>query len=142
MKRYILTLILTPFLLLSACTPAEQDNVEAEADSLAAATDEEIREFRTEIDSSLADIDMKLDSLEVWAEEAGDDAAAEMDSTLATLREQRDAVQQDLQQLGTATQEGFQDARTGIETELDELENNVEDAWARYGEDEDGMDAS
>lgn len=142
MKRYILTLALTPILLFFACTPAEQDAAEADADSLAMAAQEEMQEFRADVDESLMDIDMRLDSLDTWAQEEGAEAEAGLDSTVASLREQRDAVQQNLQQLGMATEESFDDLRADIENELDELEQDVNDAWARYNDEDEPMDAS
>lgn len=142
MKRYIVTLILSPLLLLFACTPADREGVEDDIDTLGVATEQELNEFRAEVDESLAEIDIKLDSLEAWAETASADIGEEVDSTLASLRVQRDAVQRNVLQLGTAAEERFEDVRADIEREVDELEDEVDEAWTRYTRDDDNRDAT
>lgn len=142
MKRYMVTLILSPLLLLFACTPADREGLEDDIDTLGVATEQELNEFRAEVDESLTEIDIKLDSLEAWAETASADVGEEVDSTLASLRVQRDAVQQNLLQLGTAAEERFEDVRADIEREVDELEDEVDEAWTRYTRDDDNRDAT
>lgn len=135
MKRYILTLVVTPLLLLFACAPADQDGVD-DADTLGVDMEQEMTEFRAEVDEAMMDVDMRLDSLEAWAEMQGEEADEEVDSTLADLRERRDSLQQTLQQLGMATEETFEDMRADFERGVDDLERDVEDAWNRYGRDD------
>ncbi len=142
MKRNILVLVLTPLLLLFACAPADEDGLEGDVDTLGVVTEQEMAEFRAEVDETLMEVDMKLDSLQAWAETAGEDAGDEVDSTLASLREQRDAVQQNIQQLGMAAEESFEDVRADIEREMDELEDDVQAAWDRYAGEDGNRDAT
>ncbi len=142
MNRSILTLVIVPILLFIGCEPTERNAMEREADSLAIVAQEEMIEFRADVDETLADIDTKIDSLEVYAELAADEMSVAIDSTVASLRERRDAVQQDLQQLEMATEDAYDDARADVEAELNELETDVQMAWERYRNDDADPDAS
>lgn len=142
MKRLAFLLALAPLVLLAACTPAEEEMAEQELDTLQTEAVGEMQDWRMGIDSSLADIDEGIDSLEVHAEEAGAEAEDELSSTIADLRERRDSLQQDLQQLEAAGDANFEDLRSDIEMELDELETDLEDARRRYLEENAGTQPS
>jgi len=142
MKRSILTLVIIPMLLFIGCAPTDTEDVVVDADSIAAAGQDELMDFRADVDENLAEIDTKLDSLQIYADIAAEDISAEIDSTVAELREKRDSVQMDLQQLEVASEDTYDDVRMDIELELNELESEVEMAWERYRDEDDVPDAS
>lgn len=142
MKRSILTLVIIPVLLLIGCAPSDTDDVVVDADSIAAAGQDELMAFRADVDENLSEIDTKLDSLEIYADTVAEDVSAEIDSTVAELREKRDSVQMELQQLEVASEETYDNVRMDIESELNELESEVDMAWERFRDEDAVPDAS
>lgn len=140
MKRSIFTLVIVPVLFFIGCEPTDRDALEDTADTTEAFMQDEMVQFRADVDAALADIDSRIDSLEVFADEASEDMSMEIDSAVASLRERRDAVQLDLQQLEMATEETYDDVRADVEAELNELETDVQVAWERYRDEEQYQD--
>lgn len=141
MKRSIFTLVIVPVLLFIGCEPTDREGLEGTADTTDAFMQDEMVQFRSDVDATLADIDSRIDSLEVFADEASDDMSMEIDSAVASLRERRDAVQLDLQQLEMATEETYEDVRADVEIELNDLETDVQMAWERYRDEDQYQEA-
>lgn len=141
MKRLVVILALVPLFIIAACAPAE-DGGALDADTLQAEGMEEMENFRMEVETSLADIDEGIDSLEVQAETAGEDVQSELQTTIAELREERDSLQQDLQQLEASGEAGVEDIRADIEMRLDELEADLQAARERFSENNVGATTS
>lgn len=137
MKRSILTLAIIPLLLVIGCGPAEEEGLDLDADTLGAeGTQEERMDFRNDVDEDLADINTRIDSLAMRADEAAGDVSAELDSTVASLRERSDSVGQEIQQLDLASDVNFDNIRNDIEAGLNDLESDVETAWERFDDDD------
>ncbi len=93
-------------------------------------------DFRNDVDEDLADINTRIDSLAMRADEAAGDVSAELDSTVASLRERSDSVGQEIQQLDLASDVNFDNIRNDIEAGLNDLESDVETAWERFDDDD------
>lgn len=139
MKRLAVVLALVPMLIIAACTPADEEAVDQEIDTLQTETTGEVQDWRTDVDSSLAQIDVDLDSLEAQAEEVGAEMETEFNNTLADLRERRDSLQQELQEIDISADPNVENLRFDIEMQIDELESDIQAARDRYAEDETGV---
>jgi len=147
MKRSILTLAIIPMLLLIGCTPSERDDIVVDSDTLGVTGQDQMAQddmmnFRADVDENLSEIDARLDSLELYAANAAEDVSVEINSAVAELREKRDSVQMEVQQLDLANEDRIDSVRMDIESELNELESDVETAWERFRDEDVIPDAS
>lgn len=133
MKRRLLLIALLP-LALGACTERQEAAVEADAAEAAGALDAAAEQFRADAQRTSADLDQRIQSMERAAENATGDAREAYNETLNEIRQERVALQADLDRLATVSQDDFDDLRDDIAEKQADLEADLDEASLRLAD--------
>lgn len=113
-------------------TEVEQ-GVDPQFDALEGFTLEQRAEFEQELNTMAQNYDTRIAELEAQAATMDEATRTQWEAEIAGLRQQRDLLQQQLGQLGTVTEENWQDVKTGILTAIEDFERSVQEAESREG---------
>ena len=86
-------------------------------------------EFAGAIDAELHRWDAYLDRMQVKAAAKSGAAREQAEAVIADLRQRRLSIGKSLSEVGTAAGENWQDAKTRVLVELDELKSEADAAW-------------
>jgi len=89
-------------------------------------------EFVAGMDTKLKDLDAKITELAEKSKGYQGDAKTQADQALATLREQRDNVNQKFEQAKAAAADTWKDMKSGIEVAMNQLETAYENAKSKF----------
>lgn len=88
--------------------------------------------FITSTEQKLKDFDTKIDELAKKSEGYKDDAKAQAEQALATLREQRAKLNEQFDNLKKSSTEAFKELKIGFEAAFSELEKAYENAKSKF----------
>ena len=120
MTRKLLALGLLLGVVLTGCGKQDADDASAEHSA-----------FRQTMDARLASLDAQIDSLKVQSDMAGDTLKARIEEDIEGLKKQRDRAKDKLDDLGSATADKWDDAKSGAVSALDSLDASFDRARAR-----------
>ena len=83
--------------------------------------------FESQSRQRLEDIDRQIDILEPQLIAANDDAAADLEGQLATLKEDRDKVADKIEQMARSDDESWDGAKDEIASSLNSIERRLDD---------------
>lgn len=89
---------------------------------------EERQDFANSIRGQLADFDRQIEEL---ASQAKSEGGSVSDRALANIRASRRAVEQNLERVGTATADNWEEIRRGVEGAVEQLAESVERAYPK-----------
>lgn len=89
-------------------------------------------EFLAAADQKLKELDAKISELAKKSEAYTDDAKAQADKSLATLKDQRGAVSAQYDKLKQASADAWTGIKAGFTAAMDELEKGYEAAKAKF----------
>lgn len=84
------------------------------------------------MNQKLAECDTRIAELAAKSEGYKDDAKIQADQTLASLKEQRGKLNENLEAFKQASADTWQDMKAGLTTAMDELEKAYENAKAKF----------
>lgn len=120
MTRKMLALGLLLSLVLTGCGKKDADDASAEQTA-----------FTQTMEARFATLDAQLDSLKSQGEMAGDSLKDRIHEDLETIKEQRDRAKDKLGELGSATADQWDAAKSGAVSALDSLDASFDRARAR-----------
>jgi ElaB/YqjD/DUF883 family membrane-anchored ribosome-binding protein len=89
-------------------------------------------EFVSEMDKKMKDLDAKISELAEKSKGYQADAKTQADQALASLREQRDKVNQKFEQAKAAAADAWKDMKSGVEVAMNQLETAYENAKSKF----------
>lgn len=92
-----------------------------------------VDEYTETLKSDLDDVESRLESLEGKAGRLTEEARAEMESVIADLRRQRDALMQRLEAVQVSTQQAWEETKQGLDRAWSELDSALESAVSQFG---------
>ena len=102
--------------------------VEEAAETAGDALEDAAMGFESEVEAKLTTIQRGIANLKSQAGEYGADAVQQANQVLGPLDEQRQAIQQDLEELEDNSSEAMEQMRAGIEAAVAELERAYQEA--------------
>lgn len=120
MTRKILALGLFSALVLTGCGKQEAQDASSEHAM-----------FAQTMEARLANFDAQIDSLKVQSDMAGDTLKARIEQDIEGLKQQRDRAKDKLSELGSATADKWDDAKSGAVSALDSLDASFDRTRAR-----------
>jgi hypothetical protein len=93
---------------------------------------EQRQQFGQKLDAVMRDLDEELENLQDQAEDAGPGARRRYEETIEELRRKREAVRERLARLRSVSGPAWEDVRNGINAAVDDLEQALERARARF----------
>jgi uncharacterized membrane protein len=134
--KYVMTLAtlsLAILFLWSCDTTATRDDEYAENDTeVSAEYESEMTEYRNNINAEIEEIDNNIETWEARreaeAEAWGEETRREYDETIANLREERDELERDMEEMENVTAENWDTFKRDVDTHLQETESALEKA--------------
>ncbi len=120
MTRKILALGLLSALVLTGCEKKEAGDASPEHTA-----------YTQTLNARLASLDAQMDSLKAQGEMAGDTLKDRIHEDLEKLKEQRERAKEKLGELGSASADKWDDAKSGAVSALDSLDASFDRARAR-----------
>jgi len=94
--------------------------------------DTEQQAYKQKLNAKLKEFDAEIDKMAAQAESANADAKASFQNQLKTLRDQRDALNEKLADIGEANASAFQEMQKGVEKAWDDLASAVKTARDKF----------
>ncbi|MBW4655204.1 MAG: hypothetical protein KME20_19505 [Kaiparowitsia implicata GSE-PSE-MK54-09C] len=92
----------------------------------------ERKAYQGEMEAKLQEWGAKLDAMKAKANESGTDAKAELDQKIKTLTAKREAVQQQLANLKSSSDDAWDSVKAGVQGAWNELSSAFEDAASKF----------
>jgi chromosome segregation ATPase len=120
----------------SKTATVSKEDVKKEAkeayDTTKAYTQEQMKAFREQMETRLAEYKKEIDQLQGKAESLGGDAKAKAEQQLAALRQKQDEVSGKLKELGSSSGKAWEQIKSGLEAAMDDLGNAYKKVVAEF----------
>ena len=101
-------------------------------DATKAYTQEQMQDFRKQMEIKLNEYGEKIDQLQAKAEKLGEDGKAKAEQQLTALRQKRDEVSEKLKDLSSSAGTAWEQVKSGIAEAMDDLGNAYKKAAAEF----------
>jgi F0F1-type ATP synthase membrane subunit b/b' len=120
----------------SKTAPVSKKDVKKEAkeayDTTKAYTQEQMKTFREQMETRLAEYKKEIDQLQAKAGSLGGDAKTKAEQQLAALRQKQDEVSEKLKELGSSSGKAWEQIKSGLETAMADLGKAYKKAAAEF----------
>jgi uncharacterized coiled-coil protein SlyX len=111
----------------------DMDAIDPRLEMLQGFTVEQRADFERELGVLAQEYDTRLTELEAQVSQLDEATQTEVNTQIAALRQQRDALQQQLDLLATASDEEWESFKTGIMAAIEAFEQSFEETESRVG---------
>jgi len=120
----------------SKTATVSKEDVKKEAkevyDTTKAYTQEQMKAFREQMETRLAEYEKEIDQLQAKAEKLGGDAKTKAEQQLAALRQKQDEVSGKLKELSSSSGKAWEQIKSGLESAMDDLVNAYKKVAAEF----------
>jgi hypothetical protein len=109
----------------------DQEKLKKDRDKALAVFHTSRDEFQKQAEIQLKGMDRSLDELKVKAKTASAESKDQLNQAIKDLGNKTQAVRQELKELGTATQEGYDTRKTHLDAAMEELKVGLDKAGSR-----------
>jgi len=110
----------------SKTATVSKEDVKKEAkeayDTTKAYTQEQMKAFREQMETRLAEYKKEIDQLQAKVESLGGDAKTKAEQQLAALRQKQDEVSGKLKELGSSSGKAWEQMKSGLDAAMDDLD--------------------
>jgi hypothetical protein len=96
-------------------------------------TFEQRDQFVNDLNTWMQDYDTRISELEAQAAQADEATGAQLNESVTALRQQRDMFQQQLDQVGAATAENWDNLKLGVMAAIESFEQSLQEAESNVG---------
>lgn len=93
----------------------------------------QIQEYQERLGAKLEQFDKELEELRAGAETIKEKSKTELNETVAALKQKQQAVRNKLEKLRSASGKAWEDAKSGVEAAMEDLEKAYKQAISRFG---------
>jgi len=95
-------------------------------------TQEQMKAFREQMETRLAEYEKEIDQLQAKVESLGGDAKTKAEQQLAALRQKQDEVSGKLKELSSSSGKAWEQIKSGLESAMDDLVNAYKKVAAEF----------
>jgi len=100
--------------------------------SAKAYTEEQMQAFREQTEIRLSEFGKDIDQLQAKTERLAGDAKAKAEQELTVLRQKRDEISEKLKELGSSSENAWEQLKSGVDTAMEDLGNAYKKVAAEF----------